>query len=111
MQKSKYLLVAIQAARKAGSILMKHYGKLHSVEFKKYQDMVTVADKQAEDAIIKIIRKHLQYGALISIVIVRPIPKIDITLLWRHKGPSQLEQYPASEINYTIHCHLLLCYL
>ncbi len=66
MKKSKELGVAIKAARKAGTILMKHYGKLKSVQYKKYQDMVTVADKQAEKAIIEIIKKdypeHSIYG-------------------------------------------------
>lgn len=46
-----------QGIRAAGDVLLKHYGNLKTVEVKGEINLLTVADKEAEAAIIKVIRK------------------------------------------------------
>lgn len=51
-----FLIVAVQAARTAGSILLKHLGQPLDVEFKGDVDLVTKVDRLSEEAIVMIIR-------------------------------------------------------
>jgi len=50
---TKYLNVAINAAKKAGSYVMKHYDKDHEISFKKGREIVTEIDKESEKIILK----------------------------------------------------------
>lgn len=54
-----YLAVAIKAARLAGSVHKKYFGKSFSVRAKTTSfDLVTTADTKAEEATVKLIRKN-----------------------------------------------------
>jgi myo-inositol-1(or 4)-monophosphatase len=56
MQKnSRYLQVAIAAAKEAGRIQMEHYGHSHPVEYKGEFNPVTEVDRLCEQAILKMI--------------------------------------------------------
>ncbi len=50
------LKIAIRAAEQAGAVLMSHYGKLTAIEEKSPIDLVTVADRQSERAILSELR-------------------------------------------------------
>jgi len=56
MNKSKFLLVAIEAARKAEEIIMKYYSDDLPSQKKSDQSPVTIADTRAEKIIIKTIK-------------------------------------------------------
>ncbi len=58
--------VAIIAARKAGKVLLKYFRKNISFVRKGKQDIVTIADKQAEAIIIKEIKKHFPEHDILS---------------------------------------------
>ena len=57
MNKSKYLQVAIDAALKAQEVIMKHFAGEITYETKSDLSPVTIADKQAEEIIIKTIKE------------------------------------------------------
>jgi hypothetical protein len=48
---------------------------------------------------------------IITVVGICPIPKVDISFLWGHKGPPQLKNKSLRIIDYASHCLLLLLYL
>lgn len=49
-----YLEAAIHAAKKAGSVLMDHFGKLTDIQNKSYEgDLVTEADRESEEVILE----------------------------------------------------------
>ncbi|MDQ7004025.1 MAG: inositol monophosphatase family protein [Ghiorsea sp.] len=54
------LFVAVRAARRAGDLILRHYEQRdsYSVKQKQDRDFVTEVDQQAEDIIIREIRKH-----------------------------------------------------
>ena len=56
---ARYLSVAVQAAKAAGKILMRHYGKLTPVDLaqKGDSDWVTTVDHASEETIIRILMK------------------------------------------------------
>lgn len=58
--KSEMGLIAIQAAREAGALLMEYLGKLSraEIETKEASDFVTKVDKQSEQRIIDALRRH-----------------------------------------------------
>lgn len=60
------LRVAVQAARAAGRIMLRHYGKRPRVRYKPGYDMVTAVDLQCERAVLIIIRKHFPTHAIVS---------------------------------------------
>lgn len=62
---SKELAVAIRAAKAAGKIIMKKYGKT-AIHYKEYLDSVTEADKKAEQKIISIIKKEFPTHSIIA---------------------------------------------
>jgi len=49
---TKYLDVAVRAAKKAGSYVMRHFDKENAISFKKGREIVTEIDKQSEKIII-----------------------------------------------------------
>lgn len=61
-----FLDIATEAAMTAGAILQDYWGKLEDVEEKgRPGDLVTAADKAAEAAILKLLRRHLpEHGIL-----------------------------------------------
>jgi myo-inositol-1(or 4)-monophosphatase len=58
-QRGIYLKIAIQAARQAGDVLMKHLGKLSHIDQKSMPgDLVTEADRESEDGILALLKQH-----------------------------------------------------
>lgn len=55
--KNKFKKTAVDAAKKAGLLLKKNIGKAHRIEFKGAIDIVTEMDKNAENLIIKTLKK------------------------------------------------------
>jgi len=53
-----YLEVAEEAAREAGKLLLKNLGKVEEIEFKAKNSIVTKADTESENLIIKIIKSN-----------------------------------------------------
>jgi myo-inositol-1(or 4)-monophosphatase len=62
----KELKAAIEAAQKAGRILKSYYGKKFEVFNKGEIDLVTEVDKKAQDAVIKILKKHFPSDAILA---------------------------------------------
>ena len=62
------LFVAVRAARRAGDIILRHYENIDSYTIRQKQDrdFVTEVDKQAEDAIIREIRKHYPKHGIVA---------------------------------------------
>lgn len=60
------LRVAIRAARAAGSMLMRHYGKRPRVRYKAGYDMVTAIDLQSERAVLAVIRAQFPTHSIVS---------------------------------------------
>ncbi len=56
---ASYLQVATKAARAGGEVLKSFWGKLAEIEEKNPGDLVTEADRQAEAAIVQVIRQEL----------------------------------------------------
>ncbi len=62
-----YLEVATQAAREGGKVLEKHWGRLFNIQEKEFSgDLVTEADQESEDAIIKLIQKNFPSHQILS---------------------------------------------
>ena len=54
MNYSKQLEFAIDMAKEAGNIILKHFGKITSIDRKSSEiDLVTLADTESEEFIIK----------------------------------------------------------
>ncbi|MDR3281531.1 MAG: inositol monophosphatase, partial [Endomicrobium sp.] len=65
MKFSSYTNVALAAAKRGASVLLKYYKKLLNVEYKDGIDPVTQADKNSQKTIIKIIKSVFpQHGIL-----------------------------------------------
>jgi len=58
--------VAIQAAKEAGKILQKHFGKPIEISFKKDSSLITRIDLAAEKVIIKLIKKNFPSHDILS---------------------------------------------
>lgn len=58
--------LAIKAAKEAGAILMRYYGKSLKVKEKSPQDYVSEADIESEKKVISLIKKHFPEHAIIS---------------------------------------------
>lgn len=58
MRKSKYLRVAQKAAKDAGKVTLDNFGKELEIRYKKAKEPVTNVDKEAEERIVKTIRKN-----------------------------------------------------
>jgi myo-inositol-1(or 4)-monophosphatase len=50
--------VALKAVKAGGSLLRKHFGKVHSISHKGEINLVTEADRQSEEMIVGIIQEH-----------------------------------------------------
>ncbi len=62
-----FLDIATEAAMAAGAILQTYWGKLEAVEEKgRPGDLVTVADKDAEAAILKVLRRHVPEHSILA---------------------------------------------
>lgn len=55
-----------KVAKKAGKILLKHYGRIHKVEMKGINNLVTEADRKSEHFIVKKIQKKYPGHAIFS---------------------------------------------
>ncbi|HYC78741.1 MAG TPA: inositol monophosphatase family protein, partial [Planctomycetota bacterium] len=55
-----------RAAREAASVLMSHYGRLRRVDKKGKRDLVTAADREAEDLVIRRIREAFPGDAVLA---------------------------------------------
>jgi myo-inositol-1(or 4)-monophosphatase len=63
--KARLRAVLFECLREAGKILMKHYGRLRRIEHKGEIDLVTVADRESERAIKRILRRAFpEHGVL-----------------------------------------------
>jgi len=60
--------VAVMAARRGGSILLRHLNRLDKlrIEKKGHNDFVSDADRAAEDAVIEVIQKHYPDHAILA---------------------------------------------
>jgi len=58
VRESSYLKTAVQAAKAAGAIQKKSYGKVRKISFKGEINLVTEVDKACEEKILKILRKN-----------------------------------------------------
>ena len=59
--------IATEAAMAAGAILQTYWGKLDAVEEKgRPGDLLTVADKEAEAAILKVLGRHVPHHAILA---------------------------------------------
>jgi len=79
-QKSKFLDVAINAAKKAEKILLKYYYKKIQVDIKKDFSPVSIADKEAERIIIETIKKQFPSHSFLAEESAKSIKKKDY--LW-----------------------------
>lgn len=62
-----FLDIATESAMAAGAILQAYWGKLETVEEKgRPGDLVTVADKEAEAAILKVLRRHVPEHSILA---------------------------------------------
>ena len=62
-----FLDIATEAAMAAGTILQTYWGKLDAVEEKgRPGDLVTTADKDAEAAILKVLRRHVPEHSILA---------------------------------------------
>ena len=52
---AEFLKIAIESAQVGGEVLMKYFGKPIDVEYKGEVDLVTVADRRSEEAIVSVI--------------------------------------------------------
>lgn len=66
-QLQNFLDIATIAAMEAGAILQTYWGKLETIEEKgRPGDLVTIADKEAEAAILKILHRHVPDHAILA---------------------------------------------
>lgn len=61
-----HLAVAIEAAREAGQLLLRELDRPVEVEYKGDVDIVTVADRRSEAAIVEMIRGHYPRHAIVA---------------------------------------------
>src|ERR1700733_41744 len=62
-----FLDIASKAAREGGKILEKYWGKLKNVQEKKFTgDLVTEADKESEEVIIRLLNQHYPTHSILS---------------------------------------------
>jgi myo-inositol-1(or 4)-monophosphatase len=62
-----FLDIATEAAIAAGAILQSYWGNLEAVEEKgRPGDLVTVADKEAEAAILKVLKRHVPEHSILA---------------------------------------------
>ncbi|HIK29026.1 MAG: inositol monophosphatase [Oscillatoriaceae bacterium SKW80] len=62
-----YLDIATEAAMTAGAVLQTYWGNLEEIQEKGRQgDLVTIADKAAEEEIIKVLKRHFPHHAILA---------------------------------------------
>ncbi len=62
-----YLDIATEAAASGGAVLQKYWGKLGEIEEKgRSGDLVTAADREAEAAIVQVLRRHFPHHAILA---------------------------------------------
>jgi myo-inositol-1(or 4)-monophosphatase len=66
MDLHNYLEVATEAAYAGGAVLRKYWGKLQEVEEKRPGDLVTIADRESEAAVLSIIRRHFPGHSILA---------------------------------------------
>ncbi len=74
------LFVAVRAARRAGDLIVRHYENAdsYSVQQKQDRDFVTEVDQQAEEIILREIRKHYPDHGIVAEESARKNPDADI---------------------------------
>ncbi len=60
------LQTAIEAARRAGLVIIEHYPEVRTVKVKGFRDLVTDADMAAEEVILDLIQAHFPDHAVVS---------------------------------------------
>lgn len=58
--------VAIEAAQKAGKVLLEKFGNVQSIQMKQHNEIVTEADLAAEKVILEMIREKYPHDAILS---------------------------------------------
>jgi myo-inositol-1(or 4)-monophosphatase len=66
MQLQNFLEIATIAAYTGGAVLRKYWGKLQQIEEKQPGDLVTIADRESEAAILEIIRRHFPDHSILA---------------------------------------------
>ncbi|WP_448380218.1 inositol monophosphatase family protein [Gloeomargarita sp.] len=62
-----YLDIATEAAASGGAVLQKYWGKLGEIQEKgRSGDLVTAADREAEAAIVRVLRRHFPHHAILA---------------------------------------------
>ncbi len=61
-----FLDVATEAACAGGAVLRSYWGKLKDIEEKQPGDLVTIADRESEAAVLAILRRHLPGHAILA---------------------------------------------
>jgi myo-inositol-1(or 4)-monophosphatase len=64
--KQVLLEIALEAARQAGDVLLARRGEDHDVERKGYRDVVTAADRAAEESVLSVIEARFPDHAILS---------------------------------------------
>jgi myo-inositol-1(or 4)-monophosphatase len=66
MKQSLYLQIAIKAAKSAGEIIKKNYGKNNLIKYKENKDFVSEVDIKAEKKIISIIKENFPKHSILG---------------------------------------------
>jgi myo-inositol-1(or 4)-monophosphatase len=67
LDKNKALTCALEASRAGSEVLLTHWGKLETIERKSsFSDLVTLADKASEEAIIRVIKRYYPTHAIFA---------------------------------------------
>ncbi len=62
-----YLDIATEAAASGGAVLQRYWGKLGEIQEKgRSGDLVTAADREAEAAIVRVLRRHFPHHAILA---------------------------------------------
>lgn len=65
-QLATYLDIATEAAFTGGAVLKSYWGKLKEIEEKRPGDLVTQADREAETAVLAVIRRHFPSHSILA---------------------------------------------
>ncbi len=65
-EEKTFLKVAVEAAKKAGAVQMRSYGKSHRIHFKGSINLVTEVDGASEEAILAVLKKNFPTHAILT---------------------------------------------
>jgi myo-inositol-1(or 4)-monophosphatase len=67
VERQRYLEIATEAALAGGAVLQQYWGKLSEIEEKgRAGDLVTVADRQSEAAVLDVLQRHCPHHAILA---------------------------------------------